>query len=599
MNKENNLTATTVLVNALSAERHQLAQAARLHWFHWVIIVLSGILTVFAWQFAVSQVKANAAAQFDRESSQVVDLVTERMQRYEDALWSGVAAIEASGGDMTHTQWHAFSASLHIDSKYPGINGIGVIKRVTKEQLAEHLAAEQLERPGYRVHPEHSGSEFMPIVFIEPEEPNAKAVGLDMAHEANRYTAAKMARDSGVAQITGPIVLVQDEGHTPGFLFYAPYFKNTAAETTVERRDSFVGMVYAPFVVKRLLAGTLEKERRRVGIRLSDDEQPIYDEHIATEADFDPAPMFSRSVDLDIYGRTWRFDIRSTKSFRQMTASNQPIWILIGGIAIDGLLLFLFVSISKASRRALHFADRMNTELRRKALALKRSNSELESFAYIASHDLKTPIRGIADLASYLEEDIQPHAADPNFNPDISRNLKRIVVQTQRMEDLIAGILDYSSVGRREEPVERVDVADIVASIRTVLDVSDKQLIIDGPLPILNTKRVRLEQVLGNLIGNAFKFHHDRDKALVTVSCQNKGDFVEISVSDNGPGIDAKFHARVFEVFQSLQSKDKIEGSGVGLSIVKKSVEALGGDISLSSAPGEGAVFRFSWPRAA
>ena len=100
-----------------------------------------------------------------------------------------------------------------------------------------------------------------------------------------------------------------------------------------------------------------------------------------------------------------------------------------------------------------------------------------------------------------------------------------------------------------------------------------------------------------NLIGNAFKYHHDPEHALVPIRCRDDGDWFTFSVSDNGPGIDPKFHARIFEVFQTLQSRDKIESTGVGLSIVKKSVENLGGTVGVVSAPGEGTTFEFTWPK--
>lgn len=427
--------------------------------------------------------------------------------------------------------------------------------------------------------------------------PNAKAVGLDLAFEENRREAAMLSRDTGLAQITAPIVLVQDEKQTPGFLFYAPFYKGVSHDTLAERRKNFLGMVYAPFVVEKPLAGTLDKSKRFVGLRLVDGATVLYDEHHDSEADYDPNPLFTSQVAVDVYGRSWTFDIWSTQAFRDATATSQPGLILAGGIAIDVLLLSLFLLFSSTNRRTLRFADRMTRELQLSAEKLVRSNAELESFAYVASHDLRTPLRGISDLTAYLEEDLESYIGSPDANPDVQHNLQRLERQTDRMDNLIRGILDYSGVGVRREPEAEVLLSDVIDTIREVLGVDAGQVVLEGESPQLMTYKLRFEQVMQNLIGNAFKYHHDPEHALVTIRCRDDGDWFTFSVSDNGPGIDPKFHARIFEVFQTLQSRDKIESTGVGLSIVKKSVENLGGTVGVVSAPGEGTTFEFTWPK--
>lgn len=587
----------------LLEEKRALSYGARLHWFHWLVVILSALLTIGAWYVSKSQLQEKNQLQFDREASQVAELVSERMRKYEDSLWAGVAAIQANSEttehktpQMNYDEWHRFAQSLHIETRYPGINGIGVILNVGPGQLDNHIGGERRYRPDYAVHPQHSNPDVLPIVFIEPEAPNIKAVGLDMAHETGRYTAALNARDSGLAQITSPIVLVQDEGRTPGFLFYAPYYAGGIYDSIAERRQNFAGMVYAPFVVNKLLAGTLEKAKRHVGIRLTDNKQVLYDEHLASEVDFDPNPMFMVKNKVVAYGRTWTFDIWSTLSFRQATQSNQPTFILVGGILIDALLFTLFVMLTRANRRTLSFADRMTVALRDKADELTKTNAELESFAYVTSHDLKTPLRGIADLTAFLEEDLEPYFATPLCKPDVKYNIRRLHQQVERMDNLIRGILEYSGIGVKTEELQTLDVRSIIDSIRQDIGVDKHQIVISGDMPTLTTFPVRFEQVLMNLVANAFKYHHDSKNAVVRISCEKNKRFFEFSVADNGPGIEPRFHARIFEVFQTLQSKDQIESSGVGLSIVKKSVEGLGGSIGVSSEFGKGTTFTFDWP---
>jgi CHASE1-domain containing sensor protein len=214
-----------------------------LRWFHWLVVILSIFLTLFAWYFSKKQIDEKIKNQFNREASQIIELITIRMKKYEDGLWGGVAAIQANGGDISYKNWLIFANSLHLEVKYPGINGIGVIHHISKEGLTAYLNEQRLDRPNYKIHPKHNEKEYFPITYIEPVKVNAKAVGLDMAHERNRYTASQKAGDTGVAQITGPIALVQDEAKTPGFLFFAPFYKGGVFSTLDERKNNFIGMV--------------------------------------------------------------------------------------------------------------------------------------------------------------------------------------------------------------------------------------------------------------------------------------------------------------------------------------------------------------------
>jgi len=571
------------------------ADAGRLHVAHWIVISLSLLLTVAAWHFSSKQQVEKIEERFGRDADQVVALVSERMQKYEDALWSGVSAIQSQGGEFSHAEWRSFASHLRLGAKYPGIMGIGVIYRVLPEQLDAHLAEQRRSRPNFHLHPQHAENEFWPITYIEPEASNFFAVGLDMAHESNRYRAAQLARDSGLAQITGPIVLVQDS-RTPGFLFFAPFYRGGLYESPEDRRENLIGLVYAPFVFKKLMEGTLGKEQRQLGVRIMDGDEVLHDEHLADEEDYDPDSSFAKSYSVEMYGRKWVFDIRGTNSFRESTASNQPLVILSGGLAIDLLLFLLFLSLARANRRAVEYADQVTEQLQDKTKDLERSNLELEEFAYVASHDLKTPLRGIGDLAEYLTEDLEDYVAGPDADPSVKKNLGRIQTQVQRMDGLIKGILDYSRVGSRTPELEEIDVGELARQIRDDLRLSETQCIVEGDLPTLRTDATQLSQILNNLMGNALKYHDDPDHIVIRISVERRSDEVLISVADNGPGIDPRFHAKIFDVFQTLHSKDEVDSTGIGLSIVKKMVEHNGGKVAVSSQLGEGATFTFSWP---
>lgn len=233
-------------------------------------------------------------------------------------------------------------------------------------------------------------------------------------------------------------------------------------------------------------------------------------------------------------------------------------------------------------------------ELARLARALEISNRELDSFAYAASHDLRAPLRGIANLAQWIEEDL----ASQGMRDETREMLQLMRVRMHRMESLIEGLLEYSRAGRTRQRPEMVDTARLVAEIVDLLSPPDGVVISVAPdLPVFPTEKLPLQQVLQNLISNAIK-HACRDDAVITIAVRDAGDFYEFSVADNGAGIERRYHDRIWGIFQTLEARDKVEGTGIGLSLVKKLVESQGGRTWVESEPGRGATFKFFWRKA-
>lgn len=337
----------------------------KLHWYHWLVVVLSLVLTLSAWQVTSRLAEQKSQIQFNFQSDLLIELVKERMLKYEDALWAGVAAIHSQKEAVNTNTWKAFATALSIEEKYPGINGIGVIDYVAPDKLEDYLAEQRQLRPDYRIHPAHDKNEYWPITHIEPVKQNQKAVGLDMAHEKNRHTASIKARDTATAQITGPIILVQDAKRTPGFLFFAPYYKFVQPPNSIPlRRASFIANVYAPFIMEKLMQGTLKNENRLVNFKISDGEDLLYDELQADAEGYDQAPLFSKTLKVDMYGRNWTFELQSTTLFRHQVSNDQPLMILIGGISIDIMLLILFIVLARSNKKAILYAGEMTRELK-------------------------------------------------------------------------------------------------------------------------------------------------------------------------------------------------------------------------------------------
>lgn len=313
----------------------------------------------------------------------------------------------------------------------------------------------------------------------------------------------------------------------------------------------------------------------------------------------------------------------------------------------------VFMDITERKRMEIMLEQRVHERTEE----LERSNRELDQFAYVASHDLKAPLRGIDTLSGFVLEDtvgLLPEASQ--------RHLVQIRSRISRMEALLDDLLAYSRAGRQRYAPERFALGELVHEA-VELSAAPEGFVVEvvEPMPTLVGERVPLETVLRNIIGNAIKHHDQPQTGRVVITAREfggpadigepgkeetlghtEGDsaeeafagglhtygmegtpgtgiagmgvvetgatmlyaaraetgvWIEVTVTDNGPGIDPVFHERVFEPFQTLRPRDEVEGSGIGLTVVKKLVETRGGKVWLESARGEGAVFRFTWPR--
>ncbi len=250
--------------------------------------------------------------------------------------------------------------------------------------------------------------------------------------------------------------------------------------------------------------------------------------------------------------------------------------------------------LGRAFNHMLHRLEKSRLELVRYSEQLQKQNEELNQFSYVVSHDLKAPLRAIFKLSEWIEEDL-----GPAIPAESKKNMQILRGRVFRLEALINGLLEYSKVGRLEVPVERVDVYTMLKETTDLLNPpAHIKIEIRNEMPVLNTKKYLLQQVFINLLANAIKYN-DKENGKVMISSHEAGDFHEFTVEDNGIGIAPAYHEKVFEMFQTLESRDKVEGTGVGLAIIKKSVEDIGGTIRLESEENKGARFIFTWPKAA
>ncbi len=231
----------------------------------------------------------------------------------------------------------------------------------------------------------------------------------------------------------------------------------------------------------------------------------------------------------------------------------------------------------------------MSEKLSKNIHELENRNAELNKFAYVVSHDLKAPVRGIHNVVKWIEEDL-----GNEISPEMRRYLEIIPERTRRMENLINGLLDYARISQ-QTPAELTDINELVHDIADAIVPRHFKVHIDN-LPTITTQRLKLEQVFSNLISNAVKYTQGPDPE-IKVTCKEYSNFFEFSVTDNGIGIDPEFHDKIFEIFQTLREKNEKESTGIGLAIVRKIIEEERGSIKLKSKAGAGSEFIFTWKK--
>jgi len=267
-----------------------------------------------------------------------------------------------------------------------------------------------------------------------------------------------------------------------------------------------------------------------------------------------------------------------------------------------GDLAAAFNQMTQDLRRTTTSIDNLNREIAERKKAeqsqaqllekLEKTNRELNDFLYIASHDLKTPLRGIATLANWISDDYTD-----KLDNNGKEKINLLITRVDRMYNLIRGILSYSRLIRIEEEKIVLDMNEILIKVIDMIAPPENITItIENELPVIKCEKTPITEVFRNLISNAVKYM-DKPQGRIKIGCAEENGFWKFSVADNGPGIEEKYFKKVFQLFQTLSPFDEAKSVGMGLSLVKKIVETYGGKIWIESQPDRGSTFFFSLPK--
>ncbi|HEY89570.1 MAG TPA: PAS domain S-box protein [Thermoflexia bacterium] len=306
----------------------------------------------------------------------------------------------------------------------------------------------------------------------------------------------------------------------------------------------------------------------------------------------------SAEVSPEVRSRMWREGGMQELSLRHKDGHPIPVDLVVSPIRegeVQKYVLGIVRDISerkRAEKELQKYRDHLEELVEIRTVELEAVNAELKDFAYVVSHDLKAPLRAITQLGSWIATDYA-EALDAD-----GRELVDLLIgRTRRMHGLIQGILQYSRIGRVVEKKRSVNLNQLVQeTLEMLAPPASIQITVTNELPTVVGERARLRQVFQNLLDNALKFM-DKPQGWVRIGCADAGDYWLFSVADNGPGIAAKYYAKIFQIFQTLVPRDEFESTGIGLALVKKIVELNEGKVWVESTVGAGSTFYFTLPK--
>jgi len=489
-----------------------------------------------------------------------------------------------------------------------------------------------------------------PVLYVQPYQLKKEVLGLDLASDSATFRTLLETWDLGKMLVSSPIPLKRKNIGEFGFVAQLPVYnkeqsdgdhddhENTIIDTLEHRHQMLRGFARGIFRIGDIV------ERALDNLSPSGIDMIIY--NVSAEAGTEylyyhasrkrGGDVGLRNLAAEKMRANWEFTQPLNVANRQWMAGCRPArgffrpdpwsgWsILVGGWSFTALLTVYLATlmgrtakvrrlvrertaqltdVNEALNREVGERMHAETELKilnetleqrvvRRTAEANRRAEELEQFAYVTSHDLKAPLRGIANLAGWLQEDLKGKLTEAT-----REQLELLRDRVKRMNALIEGLLDYSRIGRTEQSVESVDVTELLLEIVDSLSPPQEFSVDIAPdMPTLKTDRLQLYQVFANLISNSIK-HHGSEQGHVWVKVSDKGGFYEFTTKDDGPGIAPEYHDKVFMMFQTLEAKDYGTDTGIGLALVRRIVQEHGGSISLESEQGKGAIFRFTWPK--
>nr|WP_253817276.1 CHASE domain-containing protein [Myxococcus xanthus] len=539
----------------------------------------------------------------------VHDGVLGLQQRLElnQSLLQGVHGLFTGSRFVSREEFDAYLESLKLNRNFPGLEGIGFARWLRPEDVARYDAkVRDRQEPGHPVWPPGPREAYTAIIMMNPLDARTQqGLGFDMLTEPQRRAAMLRALGTRRQTATHKVRLIQgweDAAGRVGIVIFIPVYTRT--EATPPPAENLRGFVYLPLAMEDLMS-----ELRFSGFQETIDLE-VYDgaevrDDALLYASSPPASrgasVFQQDVKIPVAGQTWTLRFNARQAFIAASTTEQHGTVVGAGLLVTLLLFF----ITRSQVRARTTAETANTEQQRLTDEARDAVQVRDDFLSIAAHELRTPLTNLKLQLQLLYRQLRGEG-----DLDVEKLAQRVLScerQTSRLATLVDSLLDVSRLARglMELNLEPVDLDELVREavrrFETEARTAGVQVTVDSPAPVTGQwDRMRLEQVLTNLLSNALKYGHG---APVDVRVRSDETQAMVEVEDHGIGLPPEDAQRIFGRFERAVSSRHYGGLGLGLFITRQLVEALGGHISVASTPGRGATFTvvlpLSGPRAA
>jgi signal transduction histidine kinase len=606
-----------------------------------VLVAVIGVsITYAAFMQSLNWERSQVEIAF-REASQDRILVIQRELKHALGIIQDIASFFAASAFVGRREFRKFVGPAL--KRQAGIRALKWVPIVAKKDRAGFVQEARQSFPPYRIieidpagHPiESQGrSIYYPVLYVQPYKTNKMVLGLDLATNPIFATLLQAVEQARELRVSADLSFAAEATGQTLIMVAVPVFveREETGILAADIRGFALGVFYLGEIIERAL-----ESLRSGGVDLHfyqthtpGDSTLLYTHQSRLRTDrggdvgterteltyHQPLEIGNQLLDVVCQPATERFRVETWNSWL----------ILSGGIAFTALFtIYLATLVGRARRVRLEVGVR-TSQLREVVQALNREVSErksaeqelhslnetleqriasrtaeaerraqyLEQFAYVASHDLKAPLRAVSNLAQWIEEDLTDKLDDAS-----REQLALLRDRVQRMHDLIEGLLEYSRVGKSSDSITLVESRELVKQIIDSLSPPKRfKIKIQHEMPTLYADRLLLGQMFSNLIANSLK-HHGGAKGKIRITGECYGEVYQFSVCDDGQGIAPEYHDKIFMMFQTLESRDFEQSTGIGLALVKKIVEEQGGTIRVESALGEGTCFYFTWPKQA
>ena len=522
----------------------------------------------------------------------VATAIDRRTDTFTEKLYGIRAAFVAQERELlSHRAFDDFLRGQDFIGRFDDVDVVGVVEEVRDGEVPGFLRrvrrsvrASGLSYPPLRIRPPGRRPSYNVVSYVHPVPANRDVFGVDTNSRVGRREAFEKARDTAEPAAPPLIPLPQDGPRGPlALTMVLPVYAGLDQSPDRGQRPArYFGVVFLSVRMPDFLAGIVDPAAGD-DLEIRDAGRTVHD----ARGDWPAAGASQVAVrSLDTAGRPWRIVYGTEQPLVSFGARSVPWLIGIFGVLV-ALLAGGIVEALGASRRRAERLVEVRTE------DLRRSNQELERFAFLASHDLQQPLRTVSGFLQLLE-----HQAGHQLDERAREYVTLALRGSQQMSQLIEDLLTYSRVARDDRPLNPVDLGgawdSAVEQLRATID-QEGATVSRADLPVVPGDAVQLTQAFANLIANAVKYRGDAPPSVRADARRVNGGW-EIAVQDNGIGIDPRDHELIFEMFRRLHTEDDVEGTGVGLALVKRIVERSGGDIGIVSEPGRGSRFVLHMP---